>query len=97
MMDLGVGLIIAVTFFISLYFVLVKPQVDQLKAHQKLVANLKVGDYVVTAGGIVVEVVGFPDKKHVTLEIAEGVQVRVKSDLVYEHEYKENRLHDDTS
>ena len=86
MMDLTVGLTILVVFFIALYFILIKPQVDQLNEHRKLVANLKKGDYVVTAGGIVGFVVDIPDKEHVTLEIAEGVRVRVKSDLVYEHE-----------
>lgn len=85
-MDLTVGLTILVVFFIALYFILIKPQVDQLNEHRKLVANLKKGDYVVTAGGIVGFVVDIPDKEHVTLEIAEGVRVRVKSDLVYEHE-----------
>ena len=97
MVDLGVGLLIAVTFFIALYFILIKPQVDQLKAHRKLIANLKKGDYVVTAGGIVGKVISFPDKEHISLEIAEGIQVRVKSELVYEHEEKESFPRDDTA
>lgn len=96
MMDLSIGLLIAVGFFLLLYFVLIRPQVAQLRAHRKLVENLKVGDYVVTAGGIVGEVTGFPDDEHVTLEISKGVHVKVKSDLIYEHEEKEPMRSDDT-
>lgn len=51
MVDLGVGLLVAVTFFIE----------------------------------------------HITLEIAKGIRVRVKTELVYEHEEKKNLPPDDTA
>jgi preprotein translocase subunit YajC len=34
------------------YFLLIRPQQQRVKAHQKLVSELKVGDKVVTIGGI---------------------------------------------
>ena len=39
------------------YFILIRPQQKQRKEHDSLVASLKRGDEVVTAGGIVGEVV----------------------------------------
>ena len=39
------------------YFILIRPQQKQRKAHEELIGTLKRGDEVVTAGGIVGEVV----------------------------------------
>lgn len=43
--------------FAIFYFILIRPQQKQRKAHEALVRALKKGDEVVTAGGIVGEVV----------------------------------------
>ncbi len=43
--------------FVIFYFVLLRPQQKQKKAHDELVKQLKKGDEIVTAGGIVGEVV----------------------------------------
>lgn len=42
--------------FLIFYFVLLRPQQKQKKAHDELVKQLKKGDEIVTAGGIVGEV-----------------------------------------
>jgi preprotein translocase subunit YajC len=39
-------------FFFILYFFLLRPQIKQQRAHQKLVDNLKKGDKVITSGGV---------------------------------------------
>lgn len=38
---------------VSLYFVLVRPQLRRASEHQAFVASLKVGDRVVTCGGLI--------------------------------------------
>jgi len=43
--------------FAIFYFVLIRPQQKQRKAHDQLVRALKKGDEIVTAGGVVGEVV----------------------------------------
>lgn len=43
--------------FAIFYFVLLRPQQRQRKQHEELVRNLKKGDEIVTAGGVVGEVV----------------------------------------
>jgi len=62
--------------FVIFYFLLIRPQQKQKKEHQNLLANLKVGDNVLTAGGIYGRVTGIKDDK-VTVEISDKVRVKV--------------------
>ena len=52
--------------FVIFYFVLLRPQQKQKKAHDELVKQLKKGDEIFTAGGIVGEVV------HIAPRAADG-------------------------
>ena len=58
------------------YFLIIRPQMRQQKAHATRIASLKKGDQVVTAGGLVGKVVRV-DETHVDLEL--GPNVRVKA------------------
>ena len=58
------------------YFLLIRPQQKRAKQHKALIDALKVGDSVVTAGGIYGKVAAVTDSV-VTLEIATGVKIRV--------------------
>jgi preprotein translocase subunit YajC len=62
--------------FVIFYFLLIRPQQKQKKEHQNLLASLKVGDNVLTAGGIYGRVTGLKDDK-VTVEISDKVRVKV--------------------
>jgi len=62
--------------FVIFYFLLIRPQQKQKKEHQSLLSNLKVGDNVLTAGGIYGRVTGLRDDK-VTVEISDKVRVKV--------------------
>jgi preprotein translocase subunit YajC len=42
--------------FAIFYFILIRPQAAQRKTHDELVRNLKKGDEIVTAGGLIGEV-----------------------------------------
>ena len=66
-----------VVFIAIFYFLLIRPQQRKAKEHQALVAKLAQGDEVVTAGGLLGRVVEVGDT-FVTLEIAEGVRVKVQ-------------------
>lgn len=66
------------------YFLVMRPQQQQQKQHRLAIDNLRRGDTVVTAGGVVGRVVKAPTKEdaEVTVEIADSVQVKiVKSTL----------------
>lgn len=63
------------------WFLIIRPQMRQQKAHREKIAGVKRGDQVVTAGGLLAKVVKVEDD-YVELEIAQGVRVRaVKSTL----------------
>ena len=59
-----------------MYLLLIRPQRTQQRRHQEMLASLKPGDEVITAGGIYGDVVGIEDEK-VHLLIAEDVEIEV--------------------
>jgi preprotein translocase subunit YajC len=65
--------------FAIMYFLLIRPQQQRMKQHKQMVENVRRGDTVVTAGGIVGKVtkVGQPEDPEITVEIADNVQIRV--------------------
>jgi preprotein translocase subunit YajC len=67
--------------FVIFYFLLIRPQQKQARKHQDFIKNLKVGDRVVTTGGLHGEVKGLTETT-VTLEVAEKVRVKVTRSAV---------------
>ncbi|HYC04704.1 MAG TPA: preprotein translocase subunit YajC [Azospirillaceae bacterium] len=66
-----------VLIFVVFYFLLIRPQQKKLKEHRSMLDALRRGDRVVTGGGIVGTVVKVDGGEELTVEIAEGVRVRV--------------------
>jgi preprotein translocase subunit YajC len=68
-----------VAVFAIMYFLLIRPQQTRMKEHKKMVDNVARGDTVVTAGGLVAKVAKLvkAEDTELTVEIADGVQVRV--------------------
>ena len=62
--------------FVIFYFLLIRPQQKQRKEHQNLLANIKVGDNVLTSGGIYGRITGIKDNI-ITIEISDKVRVKV--------------------
>ena len=71
------SLIPLVLLFGIFYFLIIRPQQQRMKAHQAMVAAVKRGDTVVTAGGLIGKVSKVKDDGEVVVEIADNVQVRV--------------------
>ncbi|WCL53118.1 preprotein translocase subunit YajC [Gimibacter soli] len=67
-------LILIVVIF---WFLVLRPQSKRMKEHREMVANVKRGDTVVTAGGLIGKVVRVKDDNELEVEISEGVKVRV--------------------
>ena len=70
-------LVMMVLFIVIFYFLLIRPQQKKAKEHQAMLGRLSAGDEVLTAGGIVGRVQAVGDI-FVTLEIAEGVRIKVQ-------------------
>lgn len=58
------------------WFLIIRPQMRQQKAHREKVASVKKGDQVVTAGGLLGKVTKVDDQ-YAEVEIAQGVRVKV--------------------
>jgi preprotein translocase subunit YajC len=65
-----------ILIFVVFYFLLIRPQQRKLKEHKAMLDALRRGDRVVTGGGLIGTVTKVADDE-VTVEIAEGVRVRV--------------------
>jgi len=63
--------------FVIFYFLLLRPQQQKMKTHREMVANIRRGDTVVTAGGIVGKVTKVLDDRELEVEIAPNTRVRV--------------------
>lgn len=66
-----------ILIFAVFYFLLIRPQQKKMKEHKSMVDNLRRGDRIVTAGGIIGTVTRVGADDEVTAEIAEGVRVRL--------------------
>src|SRR4030067_3057191 len=69
------GLIPLLLMFVVFYFILIRPQQKTARKHQDFVRNLKMGDRVVTSGGLHGTLTGLTDTT-VTLENADKVKVK---------------------
>jgi preprotein translocase subunit YajC len=70
-----------ILIFVVFYFLLIRPQAKRAKEHKAMVAALAVGDEVVTAGGILGKVTA-AGEQFLTVELAEGVQVKIQRHTV---------------
>ena len=70
-----------VLIFVVFYFLLIRPQTKRAKEHRAMVAALAVGDEVVTGGGLLGKVTEVSDQ-FLTVEIAEGVAVKIQRHTV---------------
>lgn len=70
-----------VVLFAIFYFLVIRPQQQQVKKHQEMINNLAKGDKIVTAGGLMAEVVKV-EEKFFKVKLAESVEVRLDRDSV---------------
>ena len=66
-----------VLMFVIFYFLLIRPQQKRQRELQKMVENLKKGDRVVTAGGIIGTVVGIQND-YVVIKVGEGETTKME-------------------
>jgi preprotein translocase subunit YajC len=64
-------------FFAILYFLLIRPQRQQQKAHKELIANLKKGDEISTVGGIIGRIIHLLDDR-VTIKTANDTRLDIE-------------------
>ena len=83
--DFIVQLVPILLMFVIFYVLLLRPQQQKVKVHRDMVANLRRGDTVVTAGGIIGKVTKVrDDNNEIEVEIADNTRVRVIKGTVSE-------------
>jgi preprotein translocase subunit YajC len=70
-----------VIIFVIFYFLLIRPQSKRAKEHREMVAKLVKGDEVVAAGGILGRVTDVGES-YITIEVADGVSMKVQRHAV---------------
>lgn len=81
------GTIIYLVVMIGIfYFLLIRPQQQKQKQHQRLVGDLKVNDPVVTAGGIMGTIIKMKDKSVILKAIDNNKFEVLKSHISYVNE-----------
>ena len=75
--DLLTTMLPMVAIFVVFYFLLIRPQTKRAKEHRALIAALEVGAEVATNGGILGKVTSLGEQ-YLTLEIADGVNVKIQ-------------------
>ena len=66
-----------IVIFVVFYLLLIRPQMKRAKEHKKMVETLAKGDEVVTNGGLLGKITDIGEN-FISLEIADGVQVKVQ-------------------
>jgi preprotein translocase subunit YajC len=77
------GIFMMVLVFVVLYFFMIRPQMKRQKEVKKFREAMKVGDKIVTAGGLHGKVKDMKDTA-IVVEIADGVKVTVEKSSVFQ-------------
>lgn len=72
-----------IAIFVIFYFLLIRPQQRRAKAFQEMVAGVKKGDEVVTAGGLIGKVTKVADNE-IEVELGPNNRVRVRKGMLAE-------------
>ena len=74
-------LIMLGVLFAAFYFILIRPQAKRAKEHKAMITALAKGDEIVTGGGVLGKVTNLSDG-YITVDIADGVEIKVQRQAV---------------
>jgi len=75
--DMFVSFLPLVLIFVVFYFLLIRPQQKRAKDHKAMIAAVRRGDTVVTAGGVIGKVTKVKEDGNLQVEIADNIRVNV--------------------
>jgi preprotein translocase subunit YajC len=75
------NLFVLAAFLLAFFFLVMGPQRRKMRDHNNLIANLKIGDRIITYSGIYGKITSLEEKK-AELEIADGVRIAVVKDAI---------------
>ena len=82
--DMFKGMLPIILMFGAMYFLLIAPQRKKQKEHEKMMNSLKVGDEVVTSGGIYGVITSVKDDRFTIRIGSENAKIEVKKGFISE-------------
>lgn len=74
----GTSMVIQLVLIMAVFYIfLIRPQQKKMKQHEQLLQSIKNGDKIITGGGIVAKVLDAKDPFELSVEIADGVKVKI--------------------
>ena len=73
-----------ILMFLIFYFIIIRPQNNERKAHENQLANLKQGDKVLTRGGLYGTITAFQgkNKNRITLDVGSGTKLDIERSYI---------------
>ncbi|RAP36924.1 MULTISPECIES: preprotein translocase subunit YajC [Legionella] len=71
------SLVMILAIFVLFYFMLIRPQNKRAKEQRELINNLKKGDEIISAGGLVGKIVNL-DEQYIKVSLADGVEIMMQ-------------------
>ena len=79
--DIFVSLLPLIVLFAIFYFLVIRPQQKQAKAHKEMISSLSKGDKVITNGGLICEVIK-PEEDFIKVKLNDDVTVKLSKEYV---------------
>ena len=74
-----IGFLPFIFLILILYFLMIRPQQKRQKEHQKLLEDLKIGDEILTSGGIVGKITNFKKERGtVVVKVDDNTKLEIK-------------------
>ncbi len=70
-----------IVLFLIFYFLIIRPQQKQAKAHQEMINNLTKGDKIITNGGLICEVVK-AEEEFIKAKLNDDTIVKVSKEFI---------------
>ncbi|MEM1283906.1 MAG: preprotein translocase subunit YajC [Pseudomonadota bacterium] len=73
-----------ILIFVIMWFLIIRPQRQQMKRHKEMIANVRRNDTIVTSGGVIGKVTKVMDEasNEIEVQIADGVKIRVVRSMI---------------
>tara|TARA_B100000609_G_C16785034_1_gene218602 strand:- start:60 stop:383 length:324 start_codon:yes stop_codon:yes gene_type:complete len=77
----ALGFLLPIFILVLMYFILIRPQSKKMKEHKKMLTQIKVGDEIASAGGILGTIVKVGDT-YVEVKISSTTEIKLQKSSV---------------
>jgi preprotein translocase subunit YajC len=77
----ALGFLLPIFILVLMYFILIRPQSKKLKEHKQMLTELKIGDEISTAGGLLGKIIKVGES-YIQLKISDNVEIKLQKSSV---------------